>query len=98
MGDACPDDRDENTSSTNGRSATRSCDVAIGAPLGRSPSSTRAREGRRSGWRALFEGLHPAIVFVVAMLAGLAAIAALSIGLGFFVTRVLEHAWGIGCG
>lgn len=30
------------------------------------------------------------------MLAGLAAIAALSIGLGFLVTRVVEHAWGIG--
>ena len=43
----------------------------------------------------LFGGLHPAIVFVVGMLAGLAAIAALSIGLGFLVTRVLEHAWGI---
>jgi membrane-associated phospholipid phosphatase len=43
----------------------------------------------------LFGGLHPAIVFVVAMLAGLAAIAALSICLGFLVTRVLEHAWGI---
>jgi membrane-associated phospholipid phosphatase len=35
--------------------------------------------------------LHPAAVFVVVMLAGLAMIAALSIGLGFFVTRVLEH-------
>jgi membrane-associated phospholipid phosphatase len=44
---------------------------------------------------ALFGGLHPAVFFVVAMLAGLAAIAALSIGAGFFVTRVLEHAWGI---
>ena len=44
---------------------------------------------------ALFGGLHPAVVFVVVMLAGLAAIAALSIGAGFFVTRVLEHASGI---
>jgi undecaprenyl-diphosphatase len=35
--------------------------------------------------------LHPVAVFVIAMLAGLALIAALSIGLGFFVTRVLEH-------
>jgi membrane-associated phospholipid phosphatase len=35
--------------------------------------------------------LHPAAVFVVVMLAGLAVIAALSIGLGLFVTRVLEH-------
>ncbi len=30
------------------------------------------------------------------MLGGLAVIAALSIGLGFLVTRVVEHAWGIG--
>jgi membrane-associated phospholipid phosphatase len=44
---------------------------------------------------ALFGGLHPAVVFVVAMLAGLAAIAAISIGAGFFVTRVLEHVSGI---
>lgn len=36
------------------------------------------------------------VAFVAAMLAGLAAIAMLSIGLGFFVTRVVEHAWGIG--
>jgi membrane-associated phospholipid phosphatase len=43
-----------------------------------------------------FGRLHPAVVFVVAMLAGLAAIAVLSIGLGFLITRVVEHAWGIG--
>ncbi len=36
------------------------------------------------------------VAFVAAMLAGLATIAMLSIGLGFFVTRVVEHAWGIG--
>jgi undecaprenyl-diphosphatase len=40
--------------------------------------------------------LHPAVVFVVVMLAGLAAIAAISICLGLIVTRVLEPAWGIG--
>jgi undecaprenyl-diphosphatase len=34
--------------------------------------------------------------FVVAMLLGFAMIAALSIGIGFLVTHVLEHAWGIG--
>jgi membrane-associated phospholipid phosphatase len=43
-----------------------------------------------------FGGLHPVLGFVIALLAGLAAIAALSIGLGFFVTRVVEHVWGIG--
>ena len=42
------------------------------------------------------DGLRPAVLFVVAMLAGLVAIAALSIGLGFLTTRVVEHAWGIG--
>ena len=40
--------------------------------------------------------LHPAVVFVVVMLAGLAVIATLSIGLGFLVTRVLEPISGIG--
>ena len=43
-----------------------------------------------------FGGLHPAVVFVVMMLACLAAIAALSIGCGLFVTRVVEHVWGPG--
>ena len=60
-------------------------------------SRPRARRGRAGGtvgrpvWR-----LHPAIVFAVVMLVGLAAIAVLSIGLGLLVTRVVEHAWGIG--
>jgi undecaprenyl-diphosphatase len=40
--------------------------------------------------------LHPALVFVVLMLVGLAATALLSICLGFLVTRVLEPSWGIG--
>ena len=43
-----------------------------------------------------FGHLHPAIVFAFVMLAGLAAIALVSIGFGFLVTRVLEHASGIG--
>ena len=43
-----------------------------------------------------FGGLHPVAGFVVAMLLGFATIAALSIGLGFLVTHVLEHVWGIG--
>ena len=42
------------------------------------------------------DGLHPAALFVVVMLAGLVTIAALSIGLGFLITRVVEPAWGIG--
>jgi undecaprenyl-diphosphatase len=43
-----------------------------------------------------FGELHPAIVFVVVMLAGLVIISLLSIGFGFLVTRVLEPAGGIG--
>ena len=43
-----------------------------------------------------FGRLHPVIVFALVMLAGLAAIAVVSIGLGLLVTRVVEHAWGIG--
>jgi membrane-associated phospholipid phosphatase len=39
---------------------------------------------------------HPVVVFLAAMLAGLAALAGLSIGLGFLVTRVMLHAWGLG--
>lgn len=48
---------------------------------------------RLAGW---FGGVHPALVFTVVMFAGLVAIAALSIGLGFLITRILEPAWGIG--
>ena len=44
----------------------------------------------------MLDGLHPAALFVVVMLAGLITIAALSIGLGFLITRVVEPAWGIG--
>jgi membrane-associated phospholipid phosphatase len=55
---------------------------------------------RRDGLAERFAGAlgksHPIIVFVAAMLAGLAAVSALSIGLGFFVTRVLLHVWGLG--
>jgi membrane-associated phospholipid phosphatase len=40
--------------------------------------------------------LHPAVVFALVMLGGLIAIAILSIGMGFLVTRVVEPAWGIG--
>jgi membrane-associated phospholipid phosphatase len=52
--------------------------------------------GRAERLAAAFGGLHPALVFTVVMLAGLVAIAVLSIGLGLLVTRVLEPAWGIG--
>jgi undecaprenyl-diphosphatase len=38
-------------------------------------------------------GRHPILVFVAAMVTGLALTAALSIGLGLLVTHVVEHAW-----
>jgi membrane-associated phospholipid phosphatase len=36
------------------------------------------------------------LAFSIVMLVGLAATAAVSIGIGMFITRVVEHAWGIG--
>jgi undecaprenyl-diphosphatase len=41
-------------------------------------------------------GLHPAAAFMVTMLVGLVAIAAVSIGLGLLVTHVLEHIGSLG--
>ncbi len=43
-----------------------------------------------------FGRVHPAIVFLITMLAGFAAVAGLSIVLGELVTRLLEPSWGIG--
>lgn len=54
------------------------------------------RGGRAERLGCSFGRLHPAITFAVAMLVGLAAVAVLSIGCGFLVTRVLERVWGIG--
>src|SRR5207244_751819 len=39
---------------------------------------------------------HPVLVFIAAMLAGLAFISTLSIALGFLVTRVILHIGGVG--
>ena len=62
--------------------------------LGRSgPPEPRGWTGR-AGRAIRSTAFIPPLVFVVVMLAGLAVIAALSIGLGFFVTRVLEHVSG----
>ena len=41
-------------------------------------------------------GLHPAVLFLVVVLGGAAAIAVVSIGLGLLITRVVEPSWGIG--
>ena len=57
----------------------------------------RARRGGLAERTAAALGdVQPTIVFVGAMLAGLAALAAVSIALGVLVTRALEPAWGIG--
>ena len=39
---------------------------------------------------------HPIVVFLAAIVAGFAAIAGLSIAIGFLVTHVLVQAWGVG--
>ena len=41
-------------------------------------------------------GANAVLVFTIAMLAGLVLITGVSIGAGLLVTRVIEHAWGIG--
>ena len=41
-------------------------------------------------------GGHAVVAFVVTLIAGLVVIAAISTGMGLFITRVVEHTWGIG--
>jgi membrane-associated phospholipid phosphatase len=60
------------------------------------PVLAASRTGPAKRLAGAFGQLHPAIVFLVTMLAGLAALAGLSIALGALVTGVLEPAWGIG--
>ena len=60
------------------------------------PVLSACRGGPAERLGGALRSLHPALVFVVLMLAGLAATALLSICLGLLVTRVLEPAWGIG--
>jgi membrane-associated phospholipid phosphatase len=69
-----------------GRSADRS-----GAPV-----LAARRAGPATRLADAFGQLHPAIVFVVTMLGGLAVLAGVSIALGALVTHLLEPAWGIG--
>jgi undecaprenyl-diphosphatase len=73
------------------RTSLRESEFFLDAPIIRP-----RRGGRPERFARSLGHLHPAAVFVVAMLAGLALIAVLSIGLGFFVTRVLEHVSSIG--
>jgi len=84
---------------TSGLSLMRRSDPSVGrrsADQWTVPVLRARRGGPAEPLADLFGDLHPAVVFAVVMLVGLAAIAVLSIGLGFFVTRVVEHAWGIG--
>jgi undecaprenyl-diphosphatase len=60
------------------------------------PVLAAPRGGPAKRLAGAFGQLHPAIVFVVTILGGLAAVAGLSILLGALVTRVLEPRWGIG--
>ena len=59
----------------------------VGSTDAGNPPVLQSRAGRPPERLArALDNLHPATVFVVVMLAGLAVIAALSIGLGFFVS------------
>jgi membrane-associated phospholipid phosphatase len=60
------------------------------------PILSPRRDGFAERFASSFGRFHPIVVFLAAMIAGLAALAGLSIGLGFLVTRVLLHAWGLG--
>jgi membrane-associated phospholipid phosphatase len=66
-------------------------------PRGWSVPALRPREDGRAERLAVRLGAgHPVVVFVVAMLVGLAAVAALSIVLGLLVTRLVVHIDGTG--
>ena len=74
--------------------ASRATRASGPPPLERSGPRQPQRVDRPSGSRTCSAGLHPAVVFLVVVLAGLAVIAALSIALGFFVTRVARARLG----
>jgi membrane-associated phospholipid phosphatase len=75
--------------------AARGSDVTSVRGLRVPVLSARSGSAAERLGRAL-QSIHPAVVFLVLMLIGLAATALLSTGLGLLVTRVLEPAWGIG--
>jgi membrane-associated phospholipid phosphatase len=66
------------------RATTSSYPAPVLAVRAGSPAERLGRRLAASGW-------HPVFVFLVTMLAGLAVIAAVSIGCGLLVTRVLEQ-------
>jgi undecaprenyl-diphosphatase len=73
------------------RENRRASSTTWSAPILESRDGGRAQRLGHS-----LSALHPALVFVVVMLAGLVVIATLSIGLGLLVTRVLEPISSIG--
>src|SRR6476646_12098376 len=79
---------------------TSPASVLVAGPRSRHPlrkPMLTARTGGPAERVAQFlDRLHPALVFALLMLVGLAAIALLSICLGLLVTRVIEPSWGIG--
>ncbi len=66
------------------------------APSWDVPVLESREDGSAERVAGLLAGLHPVVVFLVVVVAGLAVIAALSIAMGFLITRVVEPAWGIG--
>ncbi|UGS34228.1 hypothetical protein DSM104329_00601 [Capillimicrobium parvum] len=60
------------------------------------PVLAAPRRGRAERFARALHGRHPVLVFLAAALAGLAVLAALSIGLGLLVTHVLVQTAGIG--
>jgi membrane-associated phospholipid phosphatase len=82
------------------RLATGSLAARPGRPLSddrlRAPVLSAREGGPAERLGDALRNFHPALVFIVLMLAALAVTAALSICLGLLVTRVLEPAWGIG--
>lgn len=52
--------------------------------------------GRAERFARLFDGGHPAAVFIAALVLGFGVVAALSVGLGLFVTDVLLRSAGLG--
>ena len=67
-----------------------------GAERWRVPVLDARLSGPAQRFAAWLSGRRPAIVFLAAIVSGLALVGALSIALGLLVTDVIVHAWGIG--
>src|SRR6185312_11104687 len=65
------------------------------APRDWTPPVLQPRDGAAERFAARAGFGHPVIVFIGAMLAALASISAVSIALGFLLTRVILHLGGV---